>query len=121
VVNLDSGLRKAAQTILKALGTTVTIRKITPGVYDVTTRTQTPTTVDTAVDGRLYDYTSSELNDYVLVGDRKLIIAAADLDFTPTPKEKVLIGTAVYDVILVTPIMAQDLHMTHELQLRGAA
>jgi hypothetical protein len=120
-MNLDSGLRKAAQSILKALGSTGTIRKVTPGVYDVSTRTQTPTEVDTTVKGRLYEYTAKELNDYVLVGDRKWVIAAADIDFTPTPKEQVLIGTAVYDVVEVVPIMAKDLAATYELQLRGAA
>ena len=120
-MDFDTGLRKAAQSILGAVGTTVTIRRVTLGTYDVATGTATDLTIDTAVKGRLDEYTSRELNDYVLLGDRKLIVAAADLGFVPTPKDKVLVDTAIYDVVRVVGIMGRDMLVTYEMQIRGAA
>jgi hypothetical protein len=119
MVRFDNGLRQVAQSVIKAVGTTVTVRKVTPGVYNVATGSATDTEADSVIKGLLSEYDASELGDYVLVGDRKLIVAAADLTFTPTPKDKVLIGSDIYDIVRVTSIMAQDSAMTHELQLRG--
>lgn len=121
MVRFDLGLRSAARSVINTTGATVTIRKVTPGTYNVATSSATDTEADTTIKGLLSEYDSSELNDYVLVGDRKLIVAAADLDFVPTPKDKVVISSAIYDVVRVFTVMAKDTPMTHELQLRGAA
>lgn len=116
---LDRPLRKVAQTVLRTFGTNVIIRRVTPGAYNPATRVVSPTTGDTTVRGRIDDYTERELRDSVKAGDRKVLIAAADLSYTPEPqKDKVVIASLEYDVVRVVPDLATDDPAIYTLQVR---
>lgn len=117
-MSLDTPLRKVAQTVLKQFGTSVTFRRVTGTAYNTTTRTMTPTTADTVVKGRLDEYKDRELSDTIHAGDRKLTVAAADLAYTPSVDDKVVIATVMYDIVRVEPQLATDLAAIHVVQLR---
>jgi hypothetical protein len=116
-MNLDTPLRKVAQTVLTKFGTAVTIRRVA-GTYDVATGISTPSNSDTTVKGRLGNYTDRELSNTVHAGDRKLEIAAADLAFQPSVDDEVLIAGVSYDIVNVKPTLATDLPALYVLQLR---
>lgn len=117
-MTLDAPLRKVAQSVLAKFGTSVTIRRVTGTSYSTTTRSMVPTTADTVVKGRLDEYLDRELGEVVHVGDRKLTIAAADLTFTPTVDDKVVIATLVYEVIRVQSDIATDAAAIYVMQIR---
>lgn len=115
---LDAPLRTVAQTILRTFGTSVTLRRVTGTAYNTSTGTMTPTTSDTVVKARIDEYRDRELSDTIHAGDRKVTVAAADLSFTPTVDDVLLIASVPYDVIRVQPELATDLAAIHVLQVR---
>lgn len=125
-MSLDTPLRKVAQTVLKRFGTDVTFRRVTGAAYNTSTGTMTPTTADTTVKARIDEYTDRELGFSVATqtappvraGDRKVTVAAADLSYTPTVDDRVVIATLVYDIIRVQPQLATDLAAIHIVQVR---
>lgn len=117
-MSLDSPLRKVAQTVLKHFGTDVTFRRVTGTAYSTTTRTMAPTTADTTVKARIDEYKDRELSDTIHAGDRKITVAAADLAYTPSVDDLVVIATVVYTVIRVEPQLATDQAAIHVVQVR---
>ena len=118
--NLDTALRKVSKTILDGFGTTVTYRRVLTGEYNATTGAPIRTEVDKNIKGRLVDYTAREFNETVLVGDKKLIVAASDLAFNPEPEHEVDIDQKTYRVVRVESPQATDQAALHVIQLRGA-
>ena len=62
---------------------------------------------------------NNEVNDLIQSEDKKLTIAAGDLTFTPTPKDKVLISSIVYKIVSVTINEQNNTPITLELFLRS--
>ena len=118
-MTLDTALRSAASAVLRATGSTVTIRRVTPGTYSTATGTQTPTPSDTVLKGRLDMYEDRELSPSILAGDRRLIVASGDVGYNPEPqKDVVVIGSRTYDIVRVVTHRGQDLDAVYELQIR---
>lgn len=116
---LDTPLRKVAQTVLRKFGTDVTFTHSTPGTYDPATGTAAdPATTSVTVKGRIDDYRARELSDTVRATDKKLSIAAADLDSAPDVDDSVTVAGSVYDIVRVEPVMATDLDALYVIQLR---
>jgi len=120
-VSLDTSVRRAAQRVLQKVGTTVIIRRVTPGVYNTTTRTVGNANTDQEVKLRFDGYSDRETlagAGSIQSGDRKGLVAALDLDFVPLPKDQVLLDDLVYDVVSVNQDTAQDHAAIYVLQLR---
>ncbi len=115
---LDAPLRKAATAVIRTLGTSVTIRQLTHGPLDATTGVSTPTQRDTVVKATIAEYTSRDLSDTVLLGDRQVMVAAADLSFPPTTEDEVVIGMDTYRILDVESPQATDQAVMHMLQVR---
>lgn len=118
-MSLDSALRRVAQQVTRALGMPATIRRITVGAYNPATGTATDSSEDQAVTGRLDEYSTREFGGTVQVGDRKLIVAALDLDWTPLPHDQVLIDTTTYDIVNIRHDTAARDAAFYTLQLRA--
>jgi hypothetical protein len=116
---LASPLRKVASKLMAKFGGTATIRRVVPGAYNPTTGTVTETTTDTAVRGVLEDVRLSEVNDLIQAGDKRLLIAAADIATAPTTADEVLIGAITHQVITVRTIEQDNTPITYELILRA--
>jgi hypothetical protein len=116
---LASPLRKVASKLMARFGGVATIRRVATGSYDPTTGTIAETNTDTTVRGVLEDVTVREVNELVQAGDKRLIIAAADLSTAPTTVDKVLINSVVHQVIRVQTIEQDNTAITYELILRA--
>jgi hypothetical protein len=115
---LATSLRKTASKLMAKFGGVATIRRVTTGDYNTTTGTVSETTTDTAVRGVLEDVNLREVNDLIQAGDKRLLIAAADLANAPTTADRVIISGRTLQVIAVWTIEQDNTAITYELILR---
>lgn len=116
---LATSLRKTASKLMLKFGGVATIRRVTTGAYNTTTGTVSETTADTTVRGVLEDVRLSEVNDLIQAGDKRLLIAAADVTNAPTTADKVLISSVTNQIIEVRTIEQDNTAITYELILRA--
>lgn len=116
---LAGPLRKVASKLMARFGGEVTIRRVTPGIYNPSTGTVSETAADVLTRGVLEDVSLREVNDLVQAGDKRLTIAAADVATAPTPADEVVILGTVYQVVTVRTIEQDNTAITYEIILRG--
>ena len=112
-------LRKVASKLMARFGGEAIIRRVTPGVYNPTTGTVSETTSGNEIRGVLDAVNAREVNELVQAGDKKLLVAAADLAGVPTTVDKVLISSVMHQIIQVTTIEQDNEPITYELILRA--
>jgi len=117
-MTLANPLRKVASKLMAKFGGTATIRRVVPGTYNPTTGTVSETTTDTAVRGVLEDVNLREVNDLIQAGDKRLMIAAADVANPPTTADRVIIESRTLQVVEVRTIEQDNQPITYELILR---
>jgi hypothetical protein len=118
-MTLASPLRKVASKLMSKFGGTATIRRVETGIYNATSGTVTENTTDTTVRGVLQDVSLREVNDLIQAGDKRLLIAAADLVSAPTNADRVIITGVTHQVIQVQTIEQDNTAITYELILRA--
>jgi hypothetical protein len=118
-MTLASPLRKVASKLMARFGGVATIRRVATGSYDPATGTIAETNTDTTVRGVLEDVNIREVNELVQAGDKRLIIAAADLTTAPTTVDKVLINSVVHQIIRIQTIEQDNTAITYEMILRA--
>jgi hypothetical protein len=116
---LATSLRKTASKLMLKFGGVATIRRVTTGAYNTTTGTVSETTADSTVRGVLEDVRLSEVNDLIQAGDKRLLIAAADVSNAPTTADEVLISSVTHQIIEVRTIEQDNTPITYELILRA--
>ena len=104
---------------MSKFGGDVTLRTVTPGIYNPTTGTASEATSDVTIKGVLEDVNAREVGDLIQAGDRRLTIAAADVSAVPTTADRVVISGVTYQVIRITTIEQDNQPITHELILRA--
>jgi hypothetical protein len=117
-MTLANPLRKVASKLMARFGGVATIRRVAPGIYNPTTGTVSETISDTTVRGVLEDVNLREVNDLIQAGDKRLLIAAADLASVPTTADRVIIASRTLQVIEVRTIEQDNEPITYELILR---
>tara|TARA_B100000424_G_scaffold252441_1_gene228754 strand:+ start:322 stop:675 length:354 start_codon:yes stop_codon:yes gene_type:complete len=117
-MSLANALKKAASKTLSKLGGNVTIRKVTTGSYNATTGAISETTADTTVKGILENVTRSQVNDLIEQQDKILTIAANDLDYVPTTKDRVVISSVEFKIIAVNTNEQNNTPISFEIVLR---
>ena len=116
---LATPLRSVASKLMARFGGDVTIRRVTVGTYNTTTGTAAETTSDTAIKGVLEDVRLREVNELIQAGDKRLIVAALDLNgAVPTTADRVVVGSRSLQVIEVRTIEQNNEPITYELILR---
>jgi len=118
-MTLATPLRKVATKLMSKFGGDVTLRTVTPGIYNPTTGTASEATSDVTIKGVLEDVNAREVGDLIQAGDRRLTIAAADVSAVPTTADRVVISGVTYQVIRITTIEQDNQPITHELILRA--
>jgi hypothetical protein len=116
---LASPLRKVASKLMARFGGAVTIRYVATGTYNATTGIIAETNTDTTVRGVLEDVNIREVNELIQAGDKRLIVAAADLTTAPTTVDKVLINSVVHQIIRIQTIEQDNTAITYEIILRA--
>lgn len=117
-MTLANPLRKVASKLMARFGGVAIIRRVAPGIYNPTTGTVSETTADTTVRGVLEDVNLREVNDLIQAGDKRLLIAAADIASAPTTADRVIIESRTLQVIEVRTIEQDNTAITYELILR---
>ena len=110
--------RNATSKVLKAAGGNVTVRKVTAAAYNTTTGTVGETTADTTVKGFVEGVIAKQVDDLVKATDKRLTIAASDLDYTPTVSDRVVISSKVHQIIRVETTEQGNTAISYELILR---
>jgi hypothetical protein len=123
---LASSLQKTASKLMGKFGGALIYRKVTNGSYNAATGTISETVTDYVLRGVLQDVNLREANAsaqreryLIQSGDKKLLIAAADLAFTPDTVDKVLIGAALHQIITIEIIEQDNQPITYQLLLRA--
>ena len=116
---LDTAIRKATKAVLTKLGTAVSVRVLTAGAYDTATGAATDTTADTSVKAALRDVRATEVLGLVQLGDRVATVAASALSAAPTPQDRLVIGSSVYEIVEVVTYRAQDSDAAYDVYVRG--
>jgi len=116
---LVDSLRKAASNAIGKLGGDVTVRYVTAGAYNTTTGASAETTTDVDVAGIVGGVIKSEVNDLIQAEDKRLKVAASDLDTVPTTKDRVVIDSVVYQIISINTSEQANEPVTFELILRS--
>ena len=114
-----AGLKKSVGKILKATGGNVTIRKVTAAAYNTTTGTVGETTADTTIKGVVEGVSAREVKGLIKANDKRLTIAAADLDYTPTITDRVVISSVVYQIVQVETTEQANTAIKYDLLLRA--
>jgi hypothetical protein len=117
-MTLASPLRKVASKLMAKFGGVAIIRRVAPGVYNPTTGTSSEQVTDTTVRGVLQDVNLREVNELIQAGDKRLLIAAADIPTAPTTADRVIIEGRTLQVIQVVTIEQDNTAITYELILR---
>jgi len=117
-MSIASALKKAASKTLKKLGGNVTIRQVTAGAYNTTTGAITESTSDTTIKGVLSNVNRSEVNNLIESQDKRLTIAAKDLTYIPTTKDRVLISNVEFKIIQVIQNEQNNTAISFDLILR---
>ena len=118
-MTLSGPLRKVASKLMARFGGVVTLRSVTTGVYNPTTGTISESVVDTEIRGVLEDVNLREVNELVQAGDKRLIIAAADVPAAPKTVDRVLITGITHQVVRVVTIEQDNEPITYEMILRA--
>lgn len=119
-MTLSAPLRKVASKLMGKFGGDVTIRSVTTGAYNTTTGTAAETVSNTGVKGILEDVNLREVNDLIQATDKRLIIAAFDLNGTvPKTADEVIISNVTYQIITIATIEQDNEPITYELILRA--
>lgn len=116
---LAGSLRKTATKLMSKFGGDITLRTVTPGVYNPVTGTASEATSDTSLKGVLQDVNAREVGDLIQAGDRRLTIAAADVSAAPTTADRVIISGVTYQVVRIATIEQDNQPITYELILRA--
>ena len=116
---LATSLRKVASKLINKFGGAVTLRTVASGVYNPTTGTASETVSDVTIKGVLQDVNAREVGDLTQSGDRRLIIAAADVNAAPTAADRIIISGVTYQVIRIVTIEQDNQPITYELILRA--
>jgi hypothetical protein len=117
-MTLANPLRKVASKLMARFGGVATIRRVAPGIYNPTTGTVSESISDITVRGVLEDVNLREVNDLIQAGDKRLLIAAADIASAPTTADRVIIENRTLQVIEVRTIEQDNEPITYELILR---
>ena len=103
---------------IPGVGSSVTVRRVTPGSYNTSTGVISETTADTVVKGVLQDVNDREVNDLVQAADLNCTVAADSLAYTPSTKDRVVIDTKVHQIVRIKTFRSGASVLSYELYLR---
>lgn len=119
---LDAPLRSVSQKVIDKFGQSVTLRIVTAGSYDPSTRTASNTDADQTVNGIITKPSlgASQFSEAgaVRLGDRQVTIPAKNLTTVPDTSSLVVIDSKEYEVVEVNPVYSGDEVAIYELLVR---
>ena len=117
-MGISKGLRTVSSKVIRKLGGNITYRKVSTGIYNPSTGTVSEVEIDTTIKGVLDNVSKLEVNDLVTQSDKKLTIAAKDITFTPSNKDRILIASIEYKIISINTTEQENNPISYDLFLR---
>jgi len=118
-MGIASGFKKLAGKSFNKLGGNVTIRKVTNGTYDTSSGEVSESNTDVVVKAIIENVNNNEVNNLIQAQDKKVTVAASDLTFVPSPRDKVLINSVVFNIVSVLTNEQANTAITFELFVRS--
>ena len=112
-------LKNAIPGVIKATGSDIVLRFVTFGTYNQSTGSVTESNTDVTIKGLVDNISKFEVNDLINQNDKRVLIAAKDVNTTPTTKDKILINNIVHQIITVDTTEAAGLAITFTLIVRS--
>lgn len=112
-------LKNAIPGVLKTTGSDITLRFVTIGDYNETNGTVSESNTDVNIKALVEGVTKSEVNDLINQEDKRVLIAAKDVNTTPTTKDKVLINNIIHQIITVDTTEAAGVAIIFNLIVRS--
>ena len=112
-------LKNAIPGVLKATGSDVKLRFDTIGDYNETNGTVSESNTDVTLKALVDNISSSEVSGLINQGDKRVLIAAKDVDTVPTNKDKVLINNIIHQIISIDSTEATGIAVTFTLIVRS--
>lgn len=116
---LAGSLQKVAKKVIGKFGGAVTFRFLKPGTYNAETGEVRATATTASIKGVLDDVRSSETNELVRSTDKKLTVAALDLDSVPSTDDQVEISSVRYQIVQINTIDQAGTAIVYDLFLRA--
>ena len=113
------GFRQASSIILRAFGGSITYQQIATGLYNSSTGTISETITEHTIKGFLENVKKSEVDELLQQNDKKLTVTRGDIDFEPTPVDRVVISGVTYSVIAVDKDMVEGQDINYFIYLRA--
>jgi len=117
-MGIASSLKKAASAVIKVTGGDITYRRVTTGIYNPTSGSMSEVKSDISIKGVLDNVTRSEVTDLISNQDKKLIISAGDITFTPTTFDRVVISGTEYKIIQINTNEQNNIAISFDIFLR---
>ena len=117
-MGLASSLRKAASKTISKLGGDITYRRVTTGIYNPTSGSMSEVKADSSIKRVVGQVTRSQVNDLISSQDKRLTIAAKDIDFSPTTFDRVVISGTEYKIIQINVLEQNNTAISYDLFLR---
>lgn len=112
-------LADGAAALIERAGQSITYRAISTGTFSNTTRKLTATETDYSIRAGVREYSPREITGLVNFGDRKVIMRASDLPFTPKEGDKVKVGSQWFRIAAINTRNAGDNSGVHIMQVTG--
>jgi len=112
-------LKNAIPGVIKATGSDIVLRFVTLGTYNKSTGSVTESNTDVPIKALVDNISKFEVNDLINQDDKRVTIAAKDVNTTPTTKDKILINNIVHQIITVDTLEAAGLAITFTLIVRS--
>lgn len=107
-----------ADRLIARFGRTAILRKLTPGAGPAY-NPGAPTVTDHAVTLARIGYTNKERDGTIIrAGDDRFYIAVNALSVEPLPSDRIVIGSEVWNVIAVQPLVPASTVVMWDLQVR---
>jgi len=118
-MGLASSLKKVSNKTLMKFGGDITIKRTTFSSYDVEAGSVVKNQTSSTVKGFLEGVTSREVNDLISQDDKKVIVSAGAITFTPTTKDKVIISSIEYKIIQIDKEEQNNIDILYVIYLRA--
>ena len=117
-MSIANALKKAVSSSIKALGGDITYRRVTTGIYNPTSGSLSEVKTDVSIKGVVSDVSKSEVTDLVSSQDKRLILSAGDITFTPTTFDRVVISGTEYKIIQINVNEQNNVAVSFDIFLR---
>ena len=117
-MSIAKALKKAASKTIKVLGGDIIYRRVTTGIYNPTSGSMSEVKNDVNIKGVVSNVSRAEVNDLVSSQDKRLVISAGDITFTPTTFDRVVISGTEYKIIQIITNEQDNTAISFDIFLR---